>query len=73
MTSVNGLVSLPGVACYAASKHAAEVLTDALRWEARPWGVDVVSVNPGTFATPMLDAAAPQMRRCRRRITSLAR
>ena len=64
VTSVNGLVSLPGVAPYASSKFAAEAFTDALRWECRPWGIDVVTCNPGTFATPMLDAAPQQIRRC---------
>ena len=62
VTSVNGLVSLPGIACYAASKHAAEAYTDCLRWELRPWGVHVATVNPGTFATPMLARAAAQLR-----------
>ena len=64
VTSVNGLVSLPGVAPYASSKFAAEAFTDTLRWECRPWGIDVVTCNPGTFATPMLDAAPRQIRSC---------
>lgn len=60
VTSVNGVVTLPGISGYAASKHAAEAFSDSLRYELSAWcnGVRVVNVNPGTFRTPMASAAA---------------
>lgn len=53
MGSVAGISSLPFVGPYAASKHALEALTDALRVELRPWGIDVAIIEPGVIATPI--------------------
>jgi NAD(P)-dependent dehydrogenase (short-subunit alcohol dehydrogenase family) len=51
MSSVLGRVSLPGVGTYCASKHALEAMSDALRVEVAPFGVDVVLVEPGGVET----------------------
>jgi len=51
MSSVLGRVSLPGVGTYCASKHALEAMSDALRVEVAPHGVDVVLVEPGGVET----------------------
>ncbi|MCX2818061.1 SDR family oxidoreductase [Haladaptatus sp. F3-133] len=51
MSSVLGRVSLPGVGTYCASKSAVEALSDALRVEVAPFGVDVVLVEPGGVET----------------------
>lgn len=53
MGSVSGLVALPLMGPYAASKFALEALADALRVELRPFGVRVVLVEPGSVATPI--------------------
>jgi NAD(P)-dependent dehydrogenase (short-subunit alcohol dehydrogenase family) len=53
MGSVAGISSLPFVGPYAASKHALEALTDALRVELRPWGIKVAIIQPGVIATPI--------------------
>jgi NAD(P)-dependent dehydrogenase (short-subunit alcohol dehydrogenase family) len=53
VSSVDGLVSLPGNAPYDASKFALEAYADALRVELSFWGVDVSVVNPATMNTPM--------------------
>lgn len=45
--SVSGRVATPFLGPYAASKFALEALTDSLRGELRPWGLDVVIVQPG--------------------------
>jgi NAD(P)-dependent dehydrogenase (short-subunit alcohol dehydrogenase family) len=49
--SVGGRVALPLLGPYAASKHAMEGLTDSLRRELRPWGIEVSIVRPGPIAT----------------------
>jgi NAD(P)-dependent dehydrogenase (short-subunit alcohol dehydrogenase family) len=36
-----------------ASKHALEAVSDALRIELRPWGIQVVLIEPGAIATPL--------------------
>ncbi len=53
VSSVDGLVSLPGNAPYDASKFAVEAYADALRAELSFWGVSVSVVNPSTMRTPM--------------------
>jgi NAD(P)-dependent dehydrogenase (short-subunit alcohol dehydrogenase family) len=51
--SIAGRSSLPFLGAYAASKHALEAVTDALRVELRPFGIEVAIVEPGTIATPI--------------------
>ncbi len=55
MSSISGRVATPFLGPYAASKFALESLTDSLRGELLPWGIDVVSVQPGAIATPIWD------------------
>ena len=42
---------------YAASKHALEAVTQAMRRELMLYGIDVVAINPGPIATPIWDKA----------------
>lgn len=51
--SIAGRSSLPFLGAYAASKHALEAVTDALRVELRPFEIAVIIVEPGTIATPI--------------------
>jgi NAD(P)-dependent dehydrogenase (short-subunit alcohol dehydrogenase family) len=51
--SIAGRSSLPFLGAYAASKHALEAVTDALRVELRPFGIDVAIVEPASIATPI--------------------
>lgn len=57
MSSVAGHMARPFVGAYAASKHALEGLSDALRRELMVFGVDVVVIEPGIIATPIWDKA----------------
>jgi NAD(P)-dependent dehydrogenase (short-subunit alcohol dehydrogenase family) len=51
VSSVVGVVSFPFIGLYSASKHALEGLSDALRIEVAPFGVDVVVIEPGWIRT----------------------
>jgi short-subunit dehydrogenase len=51
MTSVMGKISTPGFGWYAASKHAIEALTDAVRGEVMNQGINVVLIAPGLIKT----------------------
>jgi len=51
VSSVAGRVSSIGGGAYHATKFALEALTDALRPEVQPFGIDVVNVLPGPIAT----------------------
>ncbi len=53
VTSVDGIVSLPGNAPYDAAKFAAEAYADALRTEMSFWKVGVSVINPSTMRTPL--------------------
>ena len=56
MSSVGGKLTFPGGGAYHASKHAVEALSDALRFEVRPFGVDVIIMEPGLIRTRFADA-----------------
>ena len=60
MSSVQGRLAAPFVGPYAASKHALEALSDALRAELLPSGVDVSIVEPGAVKTPIWERGARQ-------------
>ncbi len=49
--SIGGRVGMPLLGPYAASKHAMEGLTDSLRRELRPSGIEVSIIRPGPIAT----------------------
>lgn len=55
MGSIAGRGTIPLMGPYSASKHALEALTDALRLELYPWGIEVSIVEPGAIATPIWD------------------
>jgi short-subunit dehydrogenase len=58
VSSMGGRATLPGGAFYHASKYAVEALSDALRVEVAPFGIDVVLIEPGPVRTPWNDTAA---------------
>jgi NAD(P)-dependent dehydrogenase (short-subunit alcohol dehydrogenase family) len=57
MSSVAGSLASPFVGAYAASKHALEGFSDALRRELMIFGIDVIIIEPGVIKTPIWDKA----------------
>ncbi len=51
ISSINGLVPFPLFSIYSSSKFAIETLSEGLRFELSHFGVKVVLVEPGSFAT----------------------
>jgi short-subunit dehydrogenase len=51
VSSIAGLISLPLVGAYCASKHALEAISDALRMELWNTNIRVVNINPGVVDT----------------------
>ncbi|NOY43335.1 MAG: SDR family oxidoreductase [Planctomycetes bacterium] len=57
MSSMNGMIALPMVGAYSASKFALEALSDTLRVELRPWKIPVTVIRPGQVRTSIFDKA----------------
>jgi NAD(P)-dependent dehydrogenase (short-subunit alcohol dehydrogenase family) len=51
MSSISGKFGFPGLSPYTASKHALEGWGESLRLELKPFGIDVVLVEPGSYQT----------------------
>ncbi len=59
--SMGGRLSFPGGGHYHATKHAVEAISDALRFELRGFGIDVILLEPGLITTEFGDAATASM------------
>jgi NAD(P)-dependent dehydrogenase (short-subunit alcohol dehydrogenase family) len=57
VSSMGGKLTFPGGGIYHATKHAVEAISDAMRFELRGFGVDVVVIEPGLIRTRFGDAA----------------
>jgi NAD(P)-dependent dehydrogenase (short-subunit alcohol dehydrogenase family) len=55
LSSIGGLIAVPFNSAYNASKWGIEAVGESLRGELRPFGMDVVLVEPGSIATPIWD------------------
>ncbi len=53
VSSMSGVVGLPGLGVYASSKFALEGMSEALRNELKLFGIRVVSIQPGPYKTPI--------------------
>jgi NAD(P)-dependent dehydrogenase (short-subunit alcohol dehydrogenase family) len=58
VSSMGGRLVFPGGGAYHATKYAVEALSDALRFEVRGFGVDVILIEPGLIITSFGDVAA---------------
>ena len=59
--SLMGRYTMPLLGAYNASKHAVRALTDALRMELGPFGLEVVLVEPGAVRTGFRDRALHEL------------
>ncbi len=56
--SMGGRLTFPGGGLYHATKYAVEAISDALRFEVRGFGVDVILVEPGLIVTRFGEVAS---------------
>ncbi len=59
--SMGGKLVFPGGGWYHATKHALEAISDALRFEVRGFGIDVILLEPGLITTEFGTAAVASM------------
>jgi NADP-dependent 3-hydroxy acid dehydrogenase YdfG len=62
ISSVAGVVSLPFLGVYCASKFAVEGLSDAMRLELKPFGIDVCITQPAAIASEFAHVTHDQAR-----------
>ena len=55
VSSGAGRVVIPGMGLYCASKFAMEALAEAYRYELASQGIDSVVIEPGAYATPIIE------------------
>jgi short-subunit dehydrogenase len=51
VSSVVGLLTVPPIPAYAASKHAVQSIAEAMYEELKPLGIQVQTINPGPYLT----------------------
>ncbi|MEN1937801.1 oxidoreductase [Paenibacillus sp. 102] len=51
VSSISGQVGFPGLSPYVSSKYALEGWSESLRLEAKPFGIDVSLIEPGSYNT----------------------
>lgn len=61
MSSISGKVGFPGFGPYASSKFALEGFSECLAMEVKPFGIDVILVEPGAYGTPIWEKSFSQM------------
>jgi short-subunit dehydrogenase len=58
VSSMGGILVIPFVGVYCATKHAIEAIAGSMKAELAPYGVKVATVNPGIFGTGFNDTGA---------------
>jgi NADP-dependent 3-hydroxy acid dehydrogenase YdfG len=61
LSSMGGKLTFPGGGAYHATKYAVEALSDALRFEVKGFGIDIVLIEPGLIISGFSEAAVRSM------------
>ncbi|HET9625392.1 MAG TPA: SDR family NAD(P)-dependent oxidoreductase [Kofleriaceae bacterium] len=62
LSSMGGKLVFPGGGFYHATKYAIEAVSDALRFETRGFGIDVIVIEPGLIRSGFSEAAVSSMK-----------
>lgn len=62
ISSIGGKIYTPFGGWYHATKHAVEGFSDCLRLETKPFGIDVIIIEPGAIASEWSNIAADNLR-----------
>jgi NAD(P)-dependent dehydrogenase (short-subunit alcohol dehydrogenase family) len=61
LSSMGGKLTFPGGGLYHATKHALEALSDALRFEVKGFGIDVILIQPGLITSGFSDVVMREL------------
>lgn len=64
ISSKEGILSMPLVGPYCASKFALEAFSDTLRLELKQWNIPVAVIQPGTIATQIIEQSISSAEEC---------
>jgi NAD(P)-dependent dehydrogenase (short-subunit alcohol dehydrogenase family) len=64
ISSKEGILSMPLVGPYCASKFALEAFSDTLRLELKQWNIPVAIIQPGTIATQIIEQSISSAEEC---------
>jgi NAD(P)-dependent dehydrogenase (short-subunit alcohol dehydrogenase family) len=62
LSSMGGQFTFPLAGAYHSTKYAVESINEALRFELKPFGIDVVVVQPAVVSTPLASTAVETIR-----------
>lgn len=57
ISSMGGQFTFPLAGAYHSTKYAVESINEAMRFELKPFGIDVITIQPGPVATPLAEIA----------------
>jgi NAD(P)-dependent dehydrogenase (short-subunit alcohol dehydrogenase family) len=72
ITSIGGIVATPFFGPYNASKYALEAISECLRVELRPWGIETIAIEPGSISTEIWSSGLEQFDRTEERMPAEA-
>lgn len=72
VSSLMGLVAMPMLGAYSMSKHALEAMSDVLRLELKPFGINVAVIEMGAIDTPMTHSMAETLEKVRQGLNAEA-
>jgi NAD(P)-dependent dehydrogenase (short-subunit alcohol dehydrogenase family) len=64
ISSKEGMMAMPFIGPYCASKFALEAFSDALRMELKHWDIPVSIIEPGTIATQIIERSIASAEEC---------
>ena len=62
ISSMGGEFTFPLAGAYHSTKYAVESINEAMRFELKPFGIDVITIQPGPVSTPLAHAAANDLK-----------
>jgi NAD(P)-dependent dehydrogenase (short-subunit alcohol dehydrogenase family) len=57
ISAITGRISFPGISAYSSTKFAIEAFSESMSYELKPFGMNVVLIEPGTIKTNIMNSS----------------
>jgi NAD(P)-dependent dehydrogenase (short-subunit alcohol dehydrogenase family) len=57
ISAITGRISFPGISAYSSTKFAIEAFSESMAYELKPFGMNVVLIEPGTIKTNIINSS----------------